>query len=199
MMIAKLSRLLPLVALVAMPGLAAADPPADSSISGLPEDKQVSELTTVEQEQLCEAAAAYTSREITEDDVNRALCSFEGIMVSLMESDGSVDACNAARDECLASPEGLVEPEDEQGESCQPGDWSTCKTTVGELDACIEEIVTDLKTFYEVFDCGNIEQFTGDVPPQEPERGEACSRVQSECPGFFPGDSLSELKPPRVP
>ncbi|MDC0667914.1 hypothetical protein [Nannocystis radixulma] len=196
MMIAKISRVLPLVTLVAMPGLAAAEPPADSSISGLPEDKEVSELTATEQVQLCEAGSAYAHREITEDDLIRAECSFEGIVDSVTESDGSVEACNEARDECLTSPEDVGEPE--EGESCQPGDWSTCKTTVGELDACIEEIVTDLKAFYELFDCANIERFKDEGMPQEPERGEACSRVQSECPDFFPGDTPSELKPPDV-
>ncbi|MCY1061575.1 hypothetical protein [Nannocystis sp. SCPEA4] len=195
-MIAKLSRIPPLIALVVMPGLAAADPPADSSISGLPEDKEVSELTDAEQVQLCEADKAYTNREITEDDINRAVCSFQGIVDSLTESDGSVEACNKARDECLASPENLVHVEEVD---CQPGDLSACKTTVGELDACVEEIVTDLKTFYEVFDCANLERFKDEGPPQGPERGDACSHVQSECPGLLPGDSQSALKPPDVP
>lgn len=196
MMIAKLSPLLSLVALVAMPGLAAGEPRAGSSISGLPEDKEVSELTATEQVQLCEAAADYAHREITEDDLIRAECSFEGIVDSVTESDGSVEACNKARDECLASPENPAEPE--EGESCQPGDWSTCKTTVGNLDACIEEIVTDLKAFYELFDCANIEGFKDEGMPQAPEQGEACSRVQSECPDFFPSDTPSEVKPPDV-
>ena len=169
-----------------MPGLAAADTPTDSSILGLPEGKEVSELNTTEQAQLCENAATYTSREITEDDVNRALCSFQGIVDSLTEHDGSVGACNTARDRCLASPEDLVHVEEG---TCEPGDWSFCKTTVGELDACIEEIVAQLKIFYGLFDCANLEQFKSEGPPREPERGDACTRVESECPGLLPGGS----------
>ncbi|PCC73838.1 hypothetical protein SAMN02745121_06243 [Nannocystis exedens] len=188
---------LPLLALLGLFACKEGGAAADSAISGLPENKNVSELTMAEQEQLCEGALAYTRREITDAEANRALCSLQGIVLSSTLHDGSVEDCIAARDECLASIKEEPVQIEEASEACRKYDWSDCTTTVGELDACMEEVVTELKTFYEDLDCGNIGQFKDEMPMKEPEVGEACSRVQNECPGFVPGDLLTQAKPPE--
>jgi hypothetical protein len=192
-MIAKFSPLLLVVLLgsSACPDNAAT---ANSAISDLPKNKKVSDLTAAEQEQLCEATGAYIDREITPEEIKQALCSLQGILLSATLEDGSVDACVTARDQCLASPEQPTAVEAE-GNECQL-DWDACTTTVGELDACIEEAVDQLEAFYKELDCGNIGQYKGEMPGKEPELGEACKRVQTNCPGFLPGDLLSGTEMP---
>ncbi|MFZ6179278.1 hypothetical protein [Nannocystis pusilla] len=190
-MIAKLSPL-PLVALLGLFACKEDGATAHSTISDLPANKKVSELSTAEQEQLCEATATYSAHEIEADEIRRAVCSLQGIVLSSTLHDGSVDACITARDECLAAPEKPAHVESDE-RTCAI-DWSTCKTTVGELDACIEEVVTELKSFYMELDCGNIGKYKDEMPSKEPEPGEACRRVQTKCPGFVPGDLVSNPK-----
>lgn len=192
-MITKLSPL-PLVALLGLFACKEDGATANSTISDLPVNKKVSELSVAEQEQLCEAATAYSDREIEGDDIRRAVCSLQAIVLASTLHDGSVDACITARDECLAAPEKPAQIEAEE-RTC-PLDWSTCTSTVGELDACIEEVVADLKAFYMELDCGNIGKYKDDMPSKEPELGEACRRVQTNCPGFVPGDLLSPTQQP---
>jgi hypothetical protein len=192
-MITKLSPL-PLVALLGLFACKEDGATANSTISDLPTNKKVSELSVAEQEQLCEATTTYSDREIEGDEVRRAVCSLQGIVLSSTLHDGSVDACITARDECLAAPEKPAHVETEE-KTC-PLDWSTCTSTVGELDACIEEVVTDLKAFYMELDCGNIGKYKDNMPSKEPELGEACRRVQNNCPGFVPGDLLSPTQQP---
>lgn len=187
-MLTKLSPL-PLVALLGLFACKEDEATAQSTISDLPANKKVSELSAAEQQQLCEAAATYSTREIDEDEVRRAVCSLQGIVLASTLHDGSVDACITARDECLAAPEKPAHVE--SGERTCSIDWPTCEATVGELDACIEEVVTDLKSFYMELDCGNIGKYKAEMPSKQPELGEACRRVQTNCPGFVPGDLLS--------
>ncbi|MDC0723550.1 hypothetical protein [Nannocystis bainbridge] len=192
-MIARISPLL-LVGLLSLSGCKEDGATANSAISELPVNKKVSDLTAAEQQQLCEGAAAFVAREITPDDVRRALCSLQGILIAGTLGDGSVDACVTARDECLGSPEepGAVEA---GGKGCELA-WDTCATTIGELDACMEEVVTELEALYKELDCGNIKNYQGKMPSPEPELGEACQRVQNRCPGFLPGNLLT---PPEGP
>lgn len=187
-MITKLSPL-PLVALLGLSACKENEATAHSTISDLPANKKVSQLSVAEREQLCEATATFSKRELDEDEIRRAVCSLQGIVLSSTLHDGSVDACITARDECLAAPEKPAHVE--SGEKTCTIDWSTCTTTIRELDACLEEAVDDLKNFYMELDCGNIGKYKEEMPSKQLELGEACQRVQTKCPGFVPGDLLS--------
>lgn len=183
---------LPLVALLLAPlGCKGGDSTDEAAISGLPDDdRKVSDLTKEERVQLCEATTEYAEREISDDEVKRASCSFEGAFIAVALGGGDVDDCVAARDECLAEAMPIAEATEEEATCDLESD--TCKATVGEVEACVEEFVTAAQEFFGALDCVKLVNSAGKLQTPELELGEACQRIERSCPSMVP-------KPPLAP
>lgn len=172
--------LLPFVALLL--GLSACkqeqqDPSIDS---GLPADKQATELTPAEQTQYCEAVGDFAASLITPAEAKRAACTFEGILASLAMFDGTVDACVTVRDGCLDKPD---ETTGGDGTTCDLGiDWATCMASIAELEACHEENRIAVNDGFTSLDCAKMPEYKAQMPSQDPPPlGEACSLAKAKC------------------
>ncbi|HEY8377485.1 MAG TPA: hypothetical protein VIK91_13410 [Nannocystis sp.] len=187
---------LPLVALLlASPACKEGEKSDEAAISGLPdEDRKVSDLTVKERQQLCDTTTDYRRREISDEEIRRARCSFEGAFVAVALGGGDVDACVAARDECLAKPMPIA---GEEPPRCD-FEGKRCTATVGEVEACIEEYVTATQAFFEALDCVRLVSEAGKLEAPEFEHGEACRRIERSCPAMVPKPPLAPKTPPPM-
>lgn len=164
-------------------------PTLDSGIDG---SKQGDQLTPDEQTRLCEASQAYRAQLMSEDELRNASCTLVGITAALLAG-GSADACELFRKDCVANP-----PEEMPGEPtmCSLGvDWSNCKATVAEIEACYEENGESYAAVMRSLSCAKIAEYESTPPNTEPELGTDCSLAKAKCATVLGGASGGEDVP----
>lgn len=181
-----------LVPLLALTCLAACK--GDDGIdSGLPASKPADELPPDEQTQLCEATTDYVNERVGPEVLLRFQCTLEGIVTSLM-IDQSVSSCNQVRDACIAMPDPDEEPVDPNATCDINVDWTTCKASVSELEACFTEYADQGAAAFNSVSCSKMAEYTKELPTFDPsvlEPGPACQEAQAKCPGLFSDGEMS--------
>lgn len=157
--------------------------------SGVPTDKQGSELTPAEQAQLCDSIEEYTSSRVSDDQAKRYACTTLAITATVL-SDGDAAACKILLDGCLQD-DGM--PPGEAPE-CQLAitDWSACMATVAELEACYTDIIDAQIDNFRSLSCDKIEEYKT-AEPAEPMQSESCSRADAKCPGAGSGTAQADV------
>lgn len=159
----------------------------DGIDSGLPASKPADELPPDEQTQLCEATQDYVNERIGPEALHRFECTIEGVGESLA-GDQSVATCAKARDACIAMPDPDADPVDPNA-TCELGvDWTTCKASVSELEACFTEYADQGAAAFSSYSCDKMAEYAKMLPTYDPsllEPGPACQDAQAKCPGLF--------------
>lgn len=155
--------------------------------SGIETDRLLSTITEKDRMQICDRFAVFRERVLGTDFV----CSFFGIaLASISETNPpSVAECVALRDDCENSPD-EIDPEDACPVSTTTA-LASCGATIGELDRCLDEEVSALKSLKSQVQCSVISQFP-DHPALQSYLDSlgmglapTCEQLQAKCPDAF--------------
>jgi hypothetical protein len=168
-------------------------------VTGLPSEQKLSTLSDADVKKACQSVNDGASVVITPMAITRAFC-MEGAAVSTVtySSDGQatvdVDKCQQLLDACIESTkEGNsgddVESDDEDDgvndcEKSSANDLEGCEATVGEYEACINTVLSEMQRILSQLTCQNAdkiesEEYSNDLDPtMMPE----CQKVMDKCP-----------------
>lgn len=170
MRIASLTRVLPFVAFSA----------CSSTLSGLPEDLPMSDLTAEQAVTLCEATTKYQEENFTAQDAQALGCTVTGMTAGALAGEGYEEACTTAQSECLA---GEPDPAEEKDCSDAAAEADDCAATVAQFEACLKESIDQMKSMTESFSCadgpGEPEESAGDETAEK----SACEIYAEACGG----------------
>ena len=159
--------------------------------SGLPASKPADELQPDEQTQLCEATKDYFEPRVGPEVLRRFNCTIEGISAAVT-GDQTVATCTRTRDACIAMPDPDAEPEDPNA-PCELGiDWTTCKATIDELEACFSEYSDQGADAFNSISCDHVPEYVKTPPTFDPsvlDPGPACQTAEAKCPSLDFGGS----------
>ncbi len=178
--------------------------------TGLPEDKQLSELTVDDLMMACESVSASLGGIITAEDTKRIDCTARALPSSFMVKDGKatgdVAKCKQLVNECLAAP---AQPAgdrppidtdlgDEMDCSAEGAaeQFEGCTATVGEYEACVNAVIGEFERFYTLISCDSLSNpemvranaSAGIDIPGLP----ACQALPAKCPNLSFGDDDEE-------
>ena len=161
--------------------------------SGVEPEKELDELTVIEQAQYCEALDAFVTDADMTEMVRSIACRSMGIMalmgqLSSTESPfGSSDgSCEDVYEQCMTATdlEGFEPPEF----PCVEGDWESCNITVGELEACITELTELLVATEDFLSCDLMSMASSASTStfESMASVQSCMAVATGCAGFIP-------------
>jgi hypothetical protein len=143
--------------------------------TGIKGSKKLSELDTSERKEVCENSQAHFEEEIGEDRVKNFAC-VTGAVLSVALSGGGVPECEAAVDLCL------MEPAMTTTSTCDVDGATSCEATIEEYEACGDENIAALRTFYDGYTCEVALSGSGG---QAPTAGPECQALAKKCPELF--------------
>jgi hypothetical protein len=168
------------------------------SVSSIDPAKQAGSLSDSEKTQYCKDANAYLASQINETDSKKAACfsqAFSSIYLggTPPKDDAELQSkCKTAYDECLSKP---LDKGDagSTSDDCATAtkEYANCTATVGEINTCLQDTATQLKTLYATFDsaCSKAQLDGGGLPTQgNTDQPASCKAVSAKCPGVGGGD-----------
>lgn len=153
------------------------------SITGLPGDLKMGELSAEQAIQVCEATEEFQQREVSAEERRVYGCNLAGTAAGVVASSirGSYqDACEETRADCLAS-ESDDNVENEDG-ACDSATYpESCNATIAQYEACQRDSVDSIRDFNASFSCVPPDE---NAPAEEEEEEEgACSVYLDACYG----------------
>lgn len=171
--------------------------------TGLPEDKQLSELTVDDLMMACETVSASLGNIVSEDDGKRIACTTQAIPSSFTVKDGKatgdVAKCKQLVNDCLAAPAGSgpgtespIETDLSDKMDCSADgtaeQFEGCTATVGEYEACIDAVIGEFNRFFGLINCDSLsnpemvrDSVSGGIDiPSLP----ACQGLPAKCPNL---------------
>lgn len=151
------------------------------SITGLPGDLKMGELTAEQAIQVCEATEDFQEREVSAGERRTYGCNLAGMAAGVVASSirGSYqEACEEALAECSesASDEDDANAEDACDSATYP---ESCDATIAQYEACQRDSVESIREFNASFSCAPPEDNAADDDEEEG----ACSQFLSACYG----------------
>ncbi len=145
--------------------------------SGVNKDAELGSLSEDDARKVCTALQTFLTDNFA-PDIKELSCRGAGLTAGAFVSGGLPQkqaACTTAYDQCLARP-----ANDPIGSSCEKP-ASTCRATVGELEACINDMVPILDQVKGALP--TCQEFTGGIPslPSNLEQPASCKTVDSKC------------------
>ena len=160
--------------------------------SGVEPEKELDELTVLEQVQYCDALDDFVTDTDMTDMVRSIVCRGMGIaaMMGQEPTSSSFDvdgaSCEEVYDQCMAATdlEGFEPPEF----PCSEGEWESCNITVGELEACISELTELLVATEDYLSCNLLSMVSNasDSTFESMANVQSCMAVATGCAGFVP-------------
>lgn len=150
---------------------------ACTGYTGVKGSKTIGELTTDERKEVCENSAAHFEEEIGAERVKRFAC-VTTAAISVALAGGGVPECEAAVDLCL-----MEATTDDGMTTCNVDGATSCEATIEEYEACGDEQIAGLKTFYDAYTCEAAINGTAMAPAAGPE----CQALSKKCPEIFSG------------
>ena len=152
------------------------------SITGLPGDLKMGELSAEQAIQVCENTELFQERELSAEERRLHGCNLAGTAAGIVASSirGSYqEACEEARAECLTA-----EP-DEQDENvegaCDSASYpDNCNATIAQYEACQHESVESVREYNASFSCAPPDETATDDDADE---DSACSDYLAACYG----------------
>lgn len=155
--------------------------------------KSVSSLSAEDKKEACEKLDDYYNKEIPPEEQKRAACTFAGIFAAAFAApmtDAELQmACAEARDQCIDAP---AMDSGEEEDTCTFDDTpDSCEATIGEVEACYEDLVEATKEAYADLDCATLtledmeEMTSGDDTP------ESCKTLEEKCPSTSSNNSTT--------
>lgn len=161
-----------------------------SSASGVESGKGLSAVSDAERQKLCDYMASSMSPSQQSTCLMAGVTASAFIAIAPDATDASLQsACQTLYDNCMQSaPQPVTTTE-----TCEPVD-GTCTATVGEFEACGQELAAAMEGLYAVMpQCSALTvayfQQDTEMPSSEPEisalssESAACSALQQKCPG----------------
>lgn len=157
--------------------------------SGVEPEKELDELTVIEQAQYCDALDEFVTGTDMTDMVRSIACRGMGIaalMGQLSPLGGDGASCEEVYEQCMAATdlEGFEPPEF----PCSEGDWESCSITVGELEDCISELTGLLASTEDMLSCDlmSMADSASTSAFESIADVESCMAVAAGCAGFIP-------------
>lgn len=152
------------------------------SITGLPGDLTMGELSSEQAIQVCESTQDFQERELSDEERKIYACNLRGIAAGVVAQTvrGSYEeACEEARSDCLRA-ESNEEAEGAQAEepACDNASFPEgCDATIAQYEACQRDTIQSIRDYNASFSC---------APPEESEaQGEEeegpCSVYYEAC------------------
>lgn len=152
--------------------------------SGVPSEKEVSQLSVQERKLFCESYKTYTLQLLSHESI----CTYLGVAyaVKLKPDDaaGRPEECSKAKKECLREE---LKPE------CpyKDPDFATCRVTVKTAEKCIDESIKKGNDIYAGLSCDGARSFNSEEAlfahlksKLYAESSPVCEEVKSRCGGF---------------
>jgi hypothetical protein len=151
--------------------LACGDDEGGNRVStGLPEDKQLSELTVDDLMMACESASASFGNIVSEEESKRIDCTAGAIPASFTIKDGKasgdVAKCKQLVNECLAAGpssgpnEGPIDTDLGAKMDCSADgtaeQFEGCTATVGEYEDCVNAAIGEFERFFTMINCDSL-------------------------------------------
>jgi hypothetical protein len=144
--------------------------------SGLDKGAELGSLSAGDAQKVCESLSTWMKDNLA-GDIKEMSCRLAGFTASQIASSAQKQtACTTAYDQCMKQPAESSEPTDCNKPS------ASCKATVGELEACINEISPFMKQVFGSFpSCAQIASGSAPTPPTNLQPPASCTSLQSKC------------------
>jgi hypothetical protein len=145
--------------------------------SGVDKGSELGSLSSGDAQKLCTALNDWMKNNLSAQ-IKEMSCRVAGLAASGFGGSSAAQkqaACTTAYDQCMKQPEET----DSTGDCTKPP--ATCKATVGELEACVNDFMPLMQQFVSSFPtCQQLSSGTGSVPTnlQPPQ---SCTAFQSKC------------------
>jgi hypothetical protein len=164
-------------------------------VTGLPSEQKLSTLTDADVKKACQSVNDGASVVITPMAIRRAFCmEFAAAASVTYSSDGKetvdIDKCQQLVDTCIENTE--VESDDEvvevdganDCEEASANDLDGCDATVGEYEACINTVLSEMQRVLSELTCQNAEKISSEEYSNEldPTAIPQCQKVMDKCP-----------------
>jgi hypothetical protein len=164
-------------------------------VTGLPSEQKLSTLTDADVKKACQSVNDGASVVITPMAIRRAFCmEFAAAASVTYSSDGEetvdIDKCQQLVDTCIENTE--VESDDEvvevdganDCEEASANDLDGCDATVGEYEACINTVLSEMQRVLSELTCQNAEKISSEEYSNEldPTAIPQCQKVMDKCP-----------------
>jgi hypothetical protein len=169
--------------------------------SGLPADKNISDLDEAEAMQFCEYAQRVRAQAIASVSDPRITCLYQVLLAPGVLTNGTIDAmaCEQARDSCLratSAPPPAADVWSCTAQQLAPS-WTTCSLPVGVVEGCLNAVMAGARAKFDALvtklSCSYLSQAAGGdggatapVSTQPDETAE-CSTVLEQCPTLATG------------
>jgi hypothetical protein len=184
---------------LALCGAAACGGDDDSSgiVTGLPAEQKLSTLTDADVKKACESVNVGANAVITPNALARAFCVPLGVEAAVTYSNGaaSVDLnkCQQVVDTCVSSSseaedDEVVEADEEDVNDCEQSnanDLKSCEATVGEYEACVNMVLSELQRRLNELTCQNAEKLSSEEYSNDeldPSQIPQCQTIMTKCP-----------------
>jgi hypothetical protein len=177
------------------------DDSSGAVVTGLPSEQKLSTLSDADVKKACQSVNDGASVVITPMAIRRAFCmEFAAAASVTYSSDGKeavdIDKCQQLLDTCIENSEDdaeEVESDDEVAEvdgtnDCEEAsanDLEGCDATVGEYEACINTVLSEMQRVLSELTCQNAEKISSEEYSNEldPTAIPQCQKVMDKCPG----------------
>ena len=151
---------------------------AAPSPAALEKSAELGSLSSGDVQKLCESLSSWMQANIA-GELKEVSCRTAGLIAAGFGGSSPAlkqTACTAAYDDCMKKPAEPVGTE-----SCEKPS-SSCKATVGELEACINEMAPLMSQLVSAFpDCAQIAAGATATPPTNLQTPASCKTFQSKC------------------
>ena len=159
-------------------GGADVEAPAAGFNSAFPEATEMSSMTDAERTTLCGELQAHVETVIDLSEMNRAGCTLSAIFsVSMGAAQGKT--CEELVTTCLAES-----GEDGGGDPCEGMIDATCEATVGEVQACADARLMQIKPLLAITCASTMDEVEA-ISGGAEQLPEACAPMQAKCPELF--------------
>lgn len=170
------------------------DDDANGIVTGLPAEQKLSTLTDADAKKACQSVNNGASAVITPTALARAICVPIGVEAAVTYSNGaaSVDLgkCQQVVDTCVSSgdeeDDEVVEiDEDDDCDQASASDLEGCEATVGEYEACINLMLSEVQRRLAELTCQNAEKLSSESYSNDeldPSQIPQCQTIMTKCP-----------------
>ena len=152
--------------------------------TGLPADKQLSDITEGEAEEACVAVGNAVQQRFSPEALAPAMCTFLGVAFTQ-----SPDDCQEVADACLEDPDALgdmapsfegFDPDECTGDTSE---FDDCDATVGELETCLNDYIGTFEATLNSVTCADAgDEEALQALDMEPDTPASCETLEDECP-----------------
>ena len=156
--------------------------------TGLPSSKPLGQITQAEAQSLCNSLASSARNVLSPEQLHRFTCTLSALPASIRQGASGMEEIDRATCEQLVNECLMEEPDDTTNDNdCENTQLSTsaagCQATVGELEACLNASIAQLRDLLERFDCNaTVTELMAGGGFEEPA---ACATLDMKCPGVL--------------